>query len=326
MADTDDRPLLEETAQPGKSFKTPVFEGPLDLLLYLIQKSEINIYDIPISEITDQFLEYLNQAEQLDLGDLTDFYKMAADLLYIKSRMLLPVEVDFDEEYADPRQELVERLIEYQKFKKYTDLLSNTEQNGELYISRRPTQFMLPFDDQELWSDVSVQDLLRTFAKLLKSITPNKVFNVYEEVTVNEKIALMNELFETAEVIHLMDVIVLPDEPLHIICAFMAILESTKFKMILIEQPEPFGDIIIRKRTQDFDQSLADEYDEEYDDAVEHGFDDKGDEDDFSIRHDADESGMEDEEHAILYEYGEENEEDILLDDDEESGEGEDDL
>ncbi len=326
MADTDDRPLLEETAQPGKSFKTPVFEGPLDLLLYLIQKSEINIYDIPISEITDQFLEYLNQAEQLDLGDLTDFYKMAADLLYIKSRMLLPVEVDFDEEYADPRQELVERLIEYQKFKKYTDLLSNTEQNGELYISRRPTQFMLPFDDQELWSDVSVQDLLRTFAKLLKSITPNKVFNVYEEVTVNEKIALMNELFETAEVIHLMDVIVHPEEPLHIICAFMAILESTKFKMILIEQPEPFGDIIIRKRTQDFDQSLADEYDEEYDDAVEHGFDDKGDEDDFSIRHDADESGMEDEEHAILYEYGEENEEDILLDDDEESGEGEDDL
>lgn len=315
MADTDDRPLLDEMAQQhGKSFKTPVFEGPLDLLLYLIQKSEINIYDIPISEITDQFLEYLNQAEQMDLGDLTDFYKMAADLLYIKSRMLLPVEVDFDEEYADPRQELVERLIEYQKFKKYTDLLSNTEQNGELYISRRPTQFMLPFDDQELWSNVSVVDLLHTFANLLKTITPSKVFNVYEEVTVNEKITLMNELFETVDVIHLMDVIVHPDEPLHIICAFMAILESTKFRMILIEQPEPFGDIIIRKRPQDFNQQLADEYDEEYDEAVEHGFGVEEDEDDFSIVHD-DEAGMDEDEDAILYEYGEESEEDILLDD-----------
>lgn len=325
MADTDDKPLLEEMAQPGKSFRTPVFEGPLDLLLYLIQKSEINIYDIPISEITDQFLEYLNDAKELDLGDLTDFYKMAADLLYIKSRMLLPVEVDFDEEYADPRQELVERLIEYQKFKKYTDLLSNTEQNGELYISRRPTQFMLPFDDQELWTDVSVQDLLRTFAKLLKTITPSKVFNVYEEVTVNEKITLMNELFETVDVIHLMDVIIHPDEPLHVICAFMAILESTKFKMILIEQPDPFGDIIIRKRSQDFDQQMADEYDEEYDDAVEHGYGDEEDEDDFSIIHDADEAGMDDEENAILYEYDEESEEEILLDDDD-GEKGEDDL
>ncbi len=325
MADTDDKPLLEEMAQPGKSFRTPVFEGPLDLLLYLIQKSEINIYDIPISEITDQFLEYLNNAKELDLGDLTDFYKMAADLLYIKSRMLLPVEVDFDEEYADPRQELVERLIEYQKFKKYTDLLSNTEQNGELYISRRPTQFMLPFDDQELWTDVSVQDLLRTFAKLLKTITPSKVFNVYEEVTVNEKITLMNELFETVDVIHLMDVIIHPDEPLHVICAFMAILESTKFKMILIEQPDPFGDIIIRKRSQDFDQQMADEYDEEYDDAVEHGYGDEEDEDDFSIIHDTDEAGMDDEENAILYEYDEESEEEILLDDDD-GEKGEDDL
>lgn len=321
MAESEDKPLLEEMAQPGRSFKTPVFEGPLDLLLYLIQKSEINIYDIPIAEITDQFLDYLAHAQRLDLGDLTDFYKMAADLLYIKSRMLLPVEVDFDEEYADPRQELVERLIEYQKFKKYTDLLSNAEQNGELYVSRRATQFMLPFDDQELWSEVTVQDLLHTFARLLKSITPSKVFNVYEEVTVNEKIALMNELFETRQVIGLMDVIVHPDEPLHIICAFMAILESTKFKMILIEQPQPFGDIVIRKRSQDFDQNLADEYDDEYDDAVEHGFGDSDDADDYSIQHETDEAGTEADENDILrYEYGE-DEEEISLDDDRDAGE-----
>ena len=102
-------------------FRTQEFEGPLDLLLYQIQKSEINIYNIPIAEITQQFLDYIDQHKDSGLRNLADFYKMAADLLYIKSRMLLPHDVEFDEEYEDPRKELVERLLEYQKFKRYTD-------------------------------------------------------------------------------------------------------------------------------------------------------------------------------------------------------------
>ena len=97
-------------------FKTAKFEGPLDLLLALIQKAEVNIYDIPISEITDQFLDYLHHAKEIGLGDLSEFYKMAAELIWIKSQMMLPVEVEFGEEYVDPREELVERLLEYSKF------------------------------------------------------------------------------------------------------------------------------------------------------------------------------------------------------------------
>ncbi len=306
MADTHSDGLLIDTEQPAKQqFKTPVFEGPLDLLLYLIQKSEINIYDIPIAEITDQFLAYLAQAKEMDLGDLTDFYKMAADLLYIKSRMLLPVDVVFDEEYADPRQELVERLLEYQKFKKYTDLLTSSESSGELCISRKTTQFMLPFDDQELWSNVSVLDLLHTFAKLIKSITPSKVFNVYEEVTVKEKVTLMSELFDTRSEIWMSELIVHPEEPLHVICSFLAVLESTKFKMICIEQPEPYGDIRIIKRQEDFDERLAEEYDQEYDDALEHGYGSEEDIDNFAVVQDeSQQDGIQyEQEDAILYEY-----------------------
>ena len=113
----------ENTEQNVIKFKVGQFEEPLDLLLYLIKKNEINIYDIPIAEITEQYLDYLDYAVSIDLDNLTDFYSLAADLLHIKSRMLLPVEVSFDDEdLNDPRQELVDKLIEYQKFKKISPL------------------------------------------------------------------------------------------------------------------------------------------------------------------------------------------------------------
>ena len=278
---------IPETISPsdpdGKTFHTTIFDGPLDLLLFLIQKSEVNIYDIPISEITDQFLGYLANAKDLELGNLTSFYKMAADLLYIKSRMLLPVDIEFDEEYEDPRHELVEQLLEYQKFRKYTELLTSSGSNAELYIKRKQTQFILPFGDEELFQSVTLQDLLKTFSRLMTSITPNKVFNVYESVTVNEKIALMHELFETREYITIADIIIHPDQPLHIICSFMAILESCKFNMILIEQRNAFQEIVMRRRPENFDSKLADLYDEEYDEMVEHNLDDSEDFDDFSV-------------------------------------------
>lgn len=251
----------KEIQGSGKTFHTPIFDGPLDLLLFLIQKSEINIYDIPISDITEQFLAYIKNEKFTELADLTQFYKMAADLLYIKSRMLLPVDLEFDEEYQDPRQELVERLLEYQKFRKYTELLTNTSGSSELFISRKSSQFRLPFGDEELFSEVSLQDLLTTFSRLMTTITPNKVFNVYESVTVNEKIALMQELFETKEYISIEDIIIHLDVALHIICSFMAILDACKLRMIMLVQTEPFGPILIRRR----DEAFALDYDQLYD-------------------------------------------------------------
>ena len=123
---------MNESTNEKTNYSAGNFEGPLDLLLFLIKKQEINIYDIPIGEITEQFLEYLDYAVTTDLGNLTDFYAMAADLLYIKSKMLLPMEnVLDDEDLEDPRQNLVEKLIEYQKFKKLSALMEEREDQNE---------------------------------------------------------------------------------------------------------------------------------------------------------------------------------------------------
>ncbi|MCH3906732.1 MAG: segregation/condensation protein A [Sphaerochaeta sp.] len=270
MADAD----IRFTTNDGKNFHSPSlkFDGPLELLLYMIQQSEMNIYDIPIAQITDQFIDYLSSHQDMDLGTMTSFYKMAAELLSIKSRMLLPVDVEFDEEYEDPRQELVEQLIEYQKFKKYTQLLETGGVGGDIAIARKESAFMLPFSDQDLFQDVTLQKLLETFTSLMRTIAPNKVFNVYESVTVSEKIALMDELFETKDKLTLEDVIVHMDSKLDIVCSFMAILECCKLQKIVIHQEEPYGTIMIIQRPQDFDASKADEIDDQYDEMVEHGF------------------------------------------------------
>jgi segregation and condensation protein A len=251
-------------SRPGLSYSLKQFEGPLDLLLYLIQKAQVNIYDIPIAEITDQFIGYLDMSAQVDLDDLTDFYLMAAQLLLIKSRMLLPREkvLEDDEELDDPREQLVERLLEYQKYKRYMTLLAGSEQTEELYIPRRKTQFLLPFDDSGLWSEVSVWDLLKTFSSLLRSISSEQVFNVYEAVTTRMKITLMGELFADRSEISFLDLIIHPDSPMDVICAFLAVLEAVKFHMVTIVQHQLFGDILIKKRGE-FDQDNMEELFEE---------------------------------------------------------------
>jgi len=252
------------------NYKTEVFEGPLDLLLFLIRKSKVNIYDIPISEITQQFLEYLNNAKNLGLGDLTSFYKMAAELLWIKSRMLLPVEIEFDDEYEDPRQELVDRLLDYQKFKKYSQILSENEDNSTLKIERKKMQFLLPFSDSQLFENIEVKNLLHTYITLMANLdkVSEKVFNVFEEVTIKEKITLLNELLDKEEVVNFYEVVQDRYSREHLITAFIAILDCTKSNMINIKQEEIFKDILITRKEADYDPNLASEYDEEYDKVV----------------------------------------------------------
>ncbi len=254
--------VTEHMPQTALSYSIRQFEGPLDLLLHLIQKAQVNIYDIPIAEITDQFLTYLDASDRMDMDDLTDFYAMAAHLIYMKSRMLLPSDeqIDEDDEFSELRTDLVERLLEYQKFKRYTSLLSDSNQSGELFIHRKKSQFMLPFEDQDLWNDVNVWDLLKTFSSLLQSITPEQVFNVYEEVTTKQKITLMAELFESRDDRSFSDIVVHRESPMDIICAFLAILEAVKFSMVTIHQHALFGDIVIRKK-QDFDPDVIDDED-----------------------------------------------------------------
>ncbi|HDQ14162.1 MAG TPA: segregation/condensation protein A [Sediminispirochaeta sp.] len=247
MLDTEKGLNTEEEPQKNYSFKLDSFEGPLDLLLFLIKKNEINIYDIPIADITEQYLSYLEYAEAKGLDDLTEFYNLAATLLYIKSQMLLPVEIDFDEELEDPRKELVDRLIEYQKYKKLTDLMAAKEEEAEWFIERKKIQPILPFpEDDDTWQKIDVWDLLKTFSRMITGIAPENVIDLHEEITVNEKIALIHELLESKNEFHFTDLITRPDIPMDIICAFLAILDTVKSKLIGIYQNRLFGDIKIR--------------------------------------------------------------------------------
>ena len=236
----------QEKIEDQYRFKLSQFEGPLDLLLFLIKKSEINIYDIPIAQITEQYIEYIEIAEEINLENITEFYVMAATLLFIKSRMLLPVEVNFEDELDDPRQDLVERLIEYQKYKKISELMMEKESENEWVIERKKKQRVLPFDEKDdLWDQIDVWELLKTFSSLISNISSERIIDLYEEVSINEKISLVHEFLESREYCLFTDLVVKENSIMEIICSFLAILEMVKLKRIKIYQNRMFGDIRI---------------------------------------------------------------------------------
>lgn len=239
--------LPQGNGYSGRSYRLKDFEGPLDLLLFLIRKNEVSVYDIPISAITEQFLSYLDSADAPLLDDLTEFYTLATTLLYIKSRMLLPVEVNLADEIEDPRRDLVEKLIEYQKFKKLSELMEQKESEVEWTIERKKMQRALPFADDELWEEIDVWDLLKSFSEIIGGISSERIIDLYEEVSINEKMALIYELLEDRESFGFHDLITRPGSTLDIVCAFLAILEAVKYRIILIRQHRLFGDIQIRK-------------------------------------------------------------------------------
>lgn len=246
MSETLEQENIKELKE---AFSLPVFEGPLELLLHLINKNEVNIYDIPIGEITEQFLEYLDYAISPDIDNLVEFYSMAADLIYIKSRMLLPIrEEDLEsEEYEDPRAELVEKLIEYQKYKRLTSLMEEKGGEAEWFFERKKMQVALPFEEETMWERLNTWDLLKTFSHLVSSYNKERILSFYEEVSVNEKITLMSEFLESKGECMFTDLIVREGSLLDIVCAFMALLEAVKFKIASIWQNRMFGDIKIKK-------------------------------------------------------------------------------
>ena len=233
-----------KTPPEKRSFKLSEFEGPLDLLLYMIRKNEINIYDIPIAQITEQYIEYLRNAENVDMEDMTAFHAMAATLLYIKSRTLLPVEFE-DSEAEDPRSQLVERLIEYQKYKKLSELMEDKEKENEWIIERRRLQHNLPFTDEDIWKKVDIWDLVSAFSKLTINLPVERIIDMYEEITVNEKTTLLSEFLENRGECRFTDLII-RSGALDVVCAFLAVLEAAKMRMIILFQNRLFGDILIR--------------------------------------------------------------------------------
>lgn len=239
---------MSDIGAPEKQhFHLSQFDGPLDLLLFLIRKSEVNIYDIPIASITEQYLGVLGYSAKADLDTMSEFYLMAATLLYIKSRMLLPVELNLDDEIEDPRRELVEKLIEYQKFRRLSDLMSDKEGEVEWIVERGRDQRILPFADDGIWGEVSVWDLLQTFSSLLSTLSAERIIDLYEEVSVNEKVTLITEMLESRAELLFTDLL-RRRSVLEVVCAFFAVLEMTKARRILVYQNRLFGDIRIKAR------------------------------------------------------------------------------
>jgi segregation and condensation protein A len=240
--------MVEQVLEKGKNLN--VLEEPLEVLLALIKKNDVNIYDIPMAKITEQFLAYLDYAVTRDLGELADFYAMAADLIHIKTRMLLPLEQNFDDDDAeDPRRELVERLIEYQRIKKMTDLVEDKMTEQEWSFDRGNVQRLLPFEDEELWQKADTWTLLQDMQKIFlrfRSSNNADILNLYEDITVAEKLVLLEELLESAGECFFTDLLTRGGSMMDAVCAFMAILEAVHIKSASIFQNRMFGDIKIR--------------------------------------------------------------------------------
>ena len=241
-----------------RRFSVGEFDGPLDLLWSLIRENKIDIYDIPIAEITEQFLDYLDFAASVDLGDLSDFYRMASKLIHIKSNMMLPVESDFDDEFDfdDPREELVDSLIEYQRFKQLSALMETKEDESEWNFERKKIKRVVPEENRDdVWKKIDTGELLNQmqgiFKKLMTDFSDSRILDMYEEISVNEKLTLMEEFFTKKDEFMFSDLIVRAGNHLDLVCAFMAVLEAVKFKMIVIYQNKMFGDIKIRKFQDD---------------------------------------------------------------------------
>ena len=232
-----------------------VFEGPLDLLLYLIKKEEVDIYEVNLTKLATQFIEYVDLMRQFDLEVVGEFLVMASTLMYIKSRELLPADqqvvVEGEEDAGeDPRWELIRQLVEYKKFKDAAAQLQTLEERQENVFPRLPGKIEFTPEAAPVRSDVGIFDLLNAVNSVLKRFQDKLAGSreIYEDKwTVSEKIEFVlktltergsvrfSELFETAA------------NRAEVVCTFLALLELIRLKQLACAQPEPFAEIEISK-------------------------------------------------------------------------------
>jgi segregation and condensation protein A len=231
--------------------KLEQFEGPLDLLLFFIKRDELNIYDIPISKITKEFLEYVNLIKLLDLEVAGDFILMASTLMHIKVRMLLPREVDEKGEEIDPRAELVAALLEYKKYKEMSEELSFFESN-QRKISFRGNYSIDPketYSEYEvLLKDVSIYDLAKSFKRIIEGIKEEPIHQIIKiNVSIDEQIDHILKLIEDKLEISFLDLVEGMKEKIRIVVTFIALLELTKMGKIGIKAAKDFNNFTLYK-------------------------------------------------------------------------------
>jgi len=229
--------------------KLEQFEGPLDLLLFFIRRDELNIYDIPISRITKEFLEYVNLIKILDLEIAGDFILMASTLMQIKARMLLPREVDEKGEEIDPRAELVQALLEYKKYKEMSEELSFFESNQRKLKFRgnfEADNKVAPPEFEILLKNVSVYDLAKSFRKILEGIKEEPVHQIRKiNISIEEQIEFIYSKFEDKPEIHFLTLVEKMREKIRIVITFVALLELVKLGQVGIKESPGFNDFVL---------------------------------------------------------------------------------
>lgn len=235
--------------------KLDIFEGPLDLLLFLIKKEDIEIKDIPIVKITEQYMQYIEMMKMLDLDFVGDFLVMAATLIQIKSRMLLPPDPsEVTEEELDPRDELVRRLIEYKKFKEVAaDLQLKENQRRDLFARNYDDESIAQFRDdaREIFFEASLFDLINALTDALKRVPEDVLHEIIkDEFTVEQKIHdVLHSLLEHSSIM-LRDVFSQARSKTEIIVTFLAVLELLRLKEIKVVQKAIFGDIEVQRNKE----------------------------------------------------------------------------
>ncbi|HWR09243.1 segregation and condensation protein A [Sporomusa sp.] len=227
----------------GYTIKLETFEGPLALLMHLIEKHQIDIYNIPIAEVTGQYLKYLAAMEEFNIEVASEFLLMAATLLQIKSRMLLPRPVISEAvaDEIDPRQELVERLIEYRRFKQISEVLGQFSSERDKYFTRLPQEFAQQFSLPE---GLSLDDLLKAFAALWESAVPDFAVIAPEEISVRDKMHdIITLLRSNNGQLEFGKTLIRNGSRTEAIAAFLALLELIRLKRINIYQEQPFAPI-----------------------------------------------------------------------------------
>lgn len=231
--------------------KLDKFEGPLDLLLFFIKRDELDIYDIPISKITGEFLEYVNLIKMLDLEVAGDFILMASTLMHIKVRMLLPREIDEKGEEIDPRADLIAALLEYKKYKEMSEELSYFE-SAQRKVSFRGN---FSLDNKEappeydiLLKNITIFDLAKAFKKVIEGLKPQPVHQINKiNITIDEQIQYILDRLNTEIEVHFLSLVENMREKIRIVITFVALLELTKNGRVIIKESPDFNEFILAK-------------------------------------------------------------------------------
>ncbi len=226
------------------NIKIPVFEGPFDLLLHLIRDNKVDIYDIPIARITGQYLEYIDIMKELNLEVAGEFLVMAATLIHIKSRMLLPPDEEApSEEQEDPRQELVQRLLEYQKYKDAAQDFKTREDDWMKIFHREPASLSEEEEGELSLFDLSLFDLLDAFKKILDKAPPEIASITKETLTVKDKMFSIMEILEGQETVRFEELFNHGITRVQLLVTFVALLELIRLGLARAYQETQFGKI-----------------------------------------------------------------------------------